>query len=195
MRKWLWGAHRYGSRRWPGWSDLRLQCHAFNGRENVRWLLMMHDRTEGEALPYTHEFLSHMLGANRKSVTLAARSLQTAGFISYRRGRIQVLDRPGPRKGVVRMLRCRKGAVRCLFDSNLGRGSGRYNSATRQPRSSRASLCRSRGVKLTDKNSESSKQPSRIRATKRLSACLSPTSSRRSSAQLSLWSTRSSTGA
>jgi CRP-like cAMP-binding protein len=45
---------------------------------------MMHDRADGEALPYTHEFLSHMLGANRKSVTLAAQSLQTAGLISYR---------------------------------------------------------------------------------------------------------------
>jgi hypothetical protein len=44
-----------------------------------RWLLMMHDRAEGEALPYTHEFLSHMLGANRKSVTLAALLLQKAG--------------------------------------------------------------------------------------------------------------------
>src|SRR5471030_1369549 len=41
-----------------------------------RWLLMMHDRAEGEALPYTHEFLAHILGANRKSVTLAAQSLQ-----------------------------------------------------------------------------------------------------------------------
>ena len=59
-----------------------------------RWLLMMHDRAEGEALPYTHEFLSHMLGANRKSVTLAALSMQAAGLISYRRGRILVLDRP-----------------------------------------------------------------------------------------------------
>ena len=56
---------------------------------------MMHDRAEGEALPYTHEFLSHMLGANRKSVTLAAQSLQTAGLISYYRGTIKVLDRPG----------------------------------------------------------------------------------------------------
>jgi CRP-like cAMP-binding protein len=46
-----------------------------------RWLLMMHDRAGAEALPYTHESLSHMLGANRKSVTLAAQSLQTAGFI------------------------------------------------------------------------------------------------------------------
>jgi CRP-like cAMP-binding protein len=72
-------------------------CNAMHTTEErmCRWLLMMHDRAEGEALPYTHEFLSHMLGANRKSVTLAAQSLQTAGLISYYRGKIQVLDRPG----------------------------------------------------------------------------------------------------
>jgi CRP-like cAMP-binding protein len=63
-----------------------------------RWLLMMHDRAGGESLPYTHEFLSHILGANRKSVTLAAQSMQTAGLINYRRGTIQVLDRPGLEK-------------------------------------------------------------------------------------------------
>jgi hypothetical protein len=51
-----------------------------------------------EALPYTHEFLSNMLGANRKSVTLAAQSMQTAGLISYRRGTIQILDRAGLEK-------------------------------------------------------------------------------------------------
>jgi CRP-like cAMP-binding protein len=75
-------------------------CNAMHSTEErvCRWLLMMHDRAEGEALPYTHEFLSHMLGANRKSVTLAAQSLQTAGLISYRRGKIQVLDRPGLEK-------------------------------------------------------------------------------------------------
>ena len=75
-------------------------CNALHTVEEkmCRWLLMMHDRAEGEALPYTHEFLSHMLGANRKSVTLAARSLQTAGLISYRRGRIQVLNRLGLEK-------------------------------------------------------------------------------------------------
>ena len=75
-------------------------CNAMHTTEEriCRWLLMMHDRADGEALPYTHEFLSHMLGANRKSVTLAAQSLQTAGVISYSRGRIQVLDRPGLEK-------------------------------------------------------------------------------------------------
>jgi hypothetical protein len=38
------------------------------------------------------------LGANRKSVTLAALSMQAAGLISYRRGKIQILDRPGLEK-------------------------------------------------------------------------------------------------
>src|SRR5471032_3164368 len=75
-------------------------CNALHSTEErmCRWLLMMHDRAEGEALPYTHEFLSHILGTNRKSVTLAAQSLQRAGLISYRRGQIQVLDRPGLEK-------------------------------------------------------------------------------------------------
>src|ERR1700724_3422206 len=76
-------------------------CNALHSTEErmCRWLLMMHDRAEGEALTYTHEFLANILGANRKSVTLAALSLQTAGLISYHRGEIQVLDRPGLEKG------------------------------------------------------------------------------------------------
>jgi CRP-like cAMP-binding protein len=75
-------------------------CNAMHSTEErmCRWLLMMHDRAEGEFLTYTHEFLAHILGANRKSVTLAAQSMQTAGLISYRRGTIQVLDRPGLEK-------------------------------------------------------------------------------------------------
>lgn len=72
-------------------------CNALHSTEErmCRWLLMMHDRAEGEALTYTHEFLANILGANRKSVTLAAQSMQNAGLISYRRGTIQVVDRPG----------------------------------------------------------------------------------------------------
>ena len=72
-------------------------CNSMHSTEErmCRWLLMMHDRAEGEALSYTHEFLANILGANRKSVTLAAQSMQNAGLISYRRGTIQVLDRAG----------------------------------------------------------------------------------------------------
>ena len=75
-------------------------CNAMHTTEErmCRWLLMMHDRAEGEFLTYTHEFLAHILGHNRKSVTLAAQSMQTAGLISYRRGTIQVLDRRGIEK-------------------------------------------------------------------------------------------------
>jgi CRP-like cAMP-binding protein len=75
-------------------------CNALHTTEErmCRWLLMMHDRAEGEFLPYTHEFLSHMLGINRKSVTLAALSLQRAGLISYRRGKIEIIDRRGVEK-------------------------------------------------------------------------------------------------
>jgi CRP-like cAMP-binding protein len=75
-------------------------CNAMHTTEErmCRWLLMMHDRAEGEPLTYTHEFLAGILGANRKSVTLAAQSMQTAGLISYRRGTIQVLNRKGLEK-------------------------------------------------------------------------------------------------
>jgi hypothetical protein len=59
---------------------------------------MMHDRAEGEALTYTHEFLAHILGANRTSIAIAAQSLQDAGLIGYSRGLIQVRDRAGLEK-------------------------------------------------------------------------------------------------
>ena len=56
---------------------------------------MMDDRAEGEPLTYRHDFLSRILGVDRKSVTLAAPSMQNAGLISYRQGRMHVVDRPG----------------------------------------------------------------------------------------------------
>lgn len=72
-------------------------CNSLHSVEErlCRWLLMMYDRAEGEKLTYTHEFLARIMGANRTSVTLAARSLQNQGLIQYRRGMMQVLDRVG----------------------------------------------------------------------------------------------------
>jgi hypothetical protein len=55
-----------------------------------------------------------MLGANRKSVTLAAQSLQTAGLISYRRGKILVVDRAG-----LEQASCECYIVRERFDAFL----------------------------------------------------------------------------
>jgi CRP-like cAMP-binding protein len=61
----------------------------------ARWLLTSHDRTDGDALALTQEYLSEMLGVCRSTVTLAAGALQRAGLIRYSRGTITVLDRAG----------------------------------------------------------------------------------------------------
>ena len=61
----------------------------------ARWLLMSHDRTEGDDLPLTHEFLSLMLGVRRAGVTTATHLLETRGMIRATRGRVRVLDREG----------------------------------------------------------------------------------------------------
>ena len=47
-----------------------------------------------EVIPLTQEFLGQMLGVRRTTVTVAARLLQSAGMIRYRRGLVQVVDRP-----------------------------------------------------------------------------------------------------
>ncbi|MGH1570644.1 Crp/Fnr family transcriptional regulator [Methylobacterium sp. P31] len=59
----------------------------------ARWLLMCHDRVDGDDLPLKHEFLSLMLGVQRSGVTLALQNLEGSRCIRGRRGRIEVLDR------------------------------------------------------------------------------------------------------
>jgi hypothetical protein len=61
----------------------------------ARWLLMTHDRIEGDEFRLTQEFLSLMLGVRREGVTLAAGNLQKQKLIRYSRGRIRILDRAG----------------------------------------------------------------------------------------------------
>jgi len=65
-------------------------------QRTAKWLLETHDRTGGsDVIELTQEFLAEMLGVTRPSVTVAARALQSAGLIRYRRGEITVLDRQG----------------------------------------------------------------------------------------------------
>jgi CRP-like cAMP-binding protein len=59
----------------------------------ARWILVSQDRTEAKQLPLTHEFLAHMLGTSRSTVSLTAATLQQAGLIRYTRGKITVVDR------------------------------------------------------------------------------------------------------
>jgi CRP-like cAMP-binding protein len=69
-----------------------------NGRYRLeerlaRWLLMAHDRAEGDVVQLTHEFLSTMLGVRRPGVTNALNALEKRGIIHARRGAITVQNR------------------------------------------------------------------------------------------------------
>ncbi|MDT5263166.1 MAG: hypothetical protein QOC61_2170 [Acidobacteriota bacterium] len=60
-----------------------------------RWLLLSRDRLDTDELVMTQELIANMLGVRREGVTAAAGRLQEQGLISYVRGRIRILDRPG----------------------------------------------------------------------------------------------------
>ena len=64
-----------------------------------RWLLRARDLSGSNQLPFTQEFLAEMLGVQRTSVTTVARTLQEAGLVRYKRGKIEILDVEGLREG------------------------------------------------------------------------------------------------
>ena len=71
-------------------------CNALHTLEArlCRSLLQAHDCVDSNAIPLTQEVLGEMLGARRTTVTIAARLLRSAGLIRYRRGLIQIVNRP-----------------------------------------------------------------------------------------------------
>ena len=70
-------------------------CIAFHPIQQrcCRWLLMVHDRVGRDDFHLSHEFLAMMLGSTRPTVTVVAGTLQKAGLITYKHGRITMLDR------------------------------------------------------------------------------------------------------
>jgi hypothetical protein len=54
---------------------------------------MSQDRIGTGVVPLTQEFLAHMLGTRRSSVTVAAALLQKARLIKYSRGSVNIMDR------------------------------------------------------------------------------------------------------
>jgi CRP-like cAMP-binding protein len=67
--------------------------HAID-QQLCRWLLLSLDRLVGNELKMTQELIANMLGVRREGVTEAAGKLQDQGAITYKRGKITVLDRP-----------------------------------------------------------------------------------------------------
>ena len=61
----------------------------------ARWLLMMRDRTDDDALPITQSLLAEMLGVQRPTITNAVREFERAGLIERGRRQVTILDRQG----------------------------------------------------------------------------------------------------
>ena len=77
-----------------------LQSAACNALHSVsarfsRWLLACRDRIGSDTVPLTQDTVAAMLGVQRTTVTAVAGDLQARGLIRYRRGVVDILDRPG----------------------------------------------------------------------------------------------------
>ncbi|HVQ37639.1 MAG TPA: Crp/Fnr family transcriptional regulator [Pyrinomonadaceae bacterium] len=81
-----------------------------------RWLLLSHDRLPSDRLIMTHDLIANMLGVRREGITHAAKRLQKAGYISYVRGDMTILDRRGLEADVCECYR----VVRSEYDRLLG---------------------------------------------------------------------------
>jgi len=93
-------------------------CNALHSVEArfCRWLLTCHDRISTDTVALTQEFLADMLGVQRTTVTAVARSLQEKGVIRYRRGVVDIIDRPG-----LQALTCEcYGVIRGHYERLLG---------------------------------------------------------------------------
>ena len=77
--------------------SLTAACNALHQltQRCARWLLQSHDRVQGDTFGLTQEYLGVMLGVQRPSVSIAQRTLQAAGCISFHRGSNTVIDREG----------------------------------------------------------------------------------------------------
>jgi CRP-like cAMP-binding protein len=75
-------------------------CHAEHSYEQrlARWLLICADRVHRDQFKMSQEFLSHMLGSTRPTVTMVAGRLKKENLITYRRAEIVIVDRKGLEK-------------------------------------------------------------------------------------------------
>lgn len=61
----------------------------------ARWLLMCHDRVDGDEIALTHDFISSRLSVRRPSITTALHVLEGRKFVRAERGRVTIRDRKG----------------------------------------------------------------------------------------------------
>jgi CRP-like cAMP-binding protein len=69
-----------------------MALHQVNER-CARWLLETHDRVDSDTFELKQDLLARMLAVSRPTVSVAAGTLQAAGTIEYRRGKVSIVDR------------------------------------------------------------------------------------------------------
>jgi CRP-like cAMP-binding protein len=69
-----------------------MALHQVNER-CARWLLETHDRVDSDTFELKQDFLARMLAVSRPTVSVSAGTLQAAGTIEYRRGKVSIVDR------------------------------------------------------------------------------------------------------
>ena len=74
-----------------------ITCNRLHNLEQrcARWLLMMHDRVEGDDFSLKQQFLAQMLGVRRSGISEVAGRLQRKRLIKYSRGWMRIIDRGG----------------------------------------------------------------------------------------------------
>lgn len=92
-------------------------CNAHHTVEQklCKWLCRMHDLT-GDELPLTQEFIAHMIGVRRTSVSDAARAIQKLGMIDYSRGVITVRNKTLMDRYACECVEDIRDLYRCIFD-------------------------------------------------------------------------------
>lgn len=78
----------------------KVLCRAYHRLEarTAKWLLMVHDRVDGDQIQVTQDFIAEVLGSPRPGITMTAIKLKQNGLIDYTRGVITILDKKGLEK-------------------------------------------------------------------------------------------------
>lgn len=90
-------------------------------KQLCRWLLLTHDRLQGDKIIMTHDLISNMLGVRREGITIAAKKLAQKKLIKNTRGTIAIIDRLGMEKAACECYEI----VNNEYNRLLGRGISR----------------------------------------------------------------------
>ena len=112
----LVAAYTHGFLIFTGQSAACNRLHPMDQRLS-RWLTMVHNRMPGrKRLALKQEYLAAMLGVQRPTVSLAASMLQKAGWITYTRGTIEILNPEGLASGACECYRIMEAQFDKIFD-------------------------------------------------------------------------------